>query len=226
MAVAASRGDVVAAVSDESVLFTADAAFDNTHTTAKKAPLSYANHPAVPNPMTNVQFDNVMKAASLHLGRADFSADVACCAGMQRTGNAGVVGTLTDGLDSIDNEAEFYAVVNSTAARGKVVRLINYCGGPGTNILGCSWVAGNGMVLVRFGNVADEGVLWAHEYGHNAGLSHNPIAPTSCTPASAAARWASRRRSAASTGRPPPAPRSRRSPSEPAPTTIPTRCRT
>ena len=74
---------------------------------------------------------------------------------------------------SIDNEAEFYAVINNTVARAKVVRLINYCGGPGTNILGCSWIAGNGMVLVRFGSVADEGALWAHEYGHNAGLGHN-----------------------------------------------------
>ena len=151
--------------------------FDSTHTTVKKAPLSYANHPAVTNPMTNAQFDNVMKAASLHLGRADFSADVACCAGMQRSGNAGVVGTATDGLDVIDNETEFYAVINNTAARAKIVRLINYCGGPlppGSNVLGCSWIAGNGMVLVRSGSVEDEGALWAHEYGHNAGLGHNP----------------------------------------------------
>ena len=169
----ASGGEAVAAVSDQSVRFTADAAFDSTHTTVKKAPLSYANHPAVTNPMTNAQFDNVMKAASLHLGRADFSADVACCAGMQRSGNAGVVGTATDGLDVIDNETEFYAMVNNTAARAKIVRLINYCGGPGSNILGCSWVGGNGMVMVRFGNVADEAALWAHEYGHNAGLGHN-----------------------------------------------------
>ncbi len=173
VAAPASAGDAALAVSDESVRFTADAAFDSTHTTVKKAPLTIANHPAVPNPMTNAQFDNVMKAASLHLGRADFSADVACCAGMQRSGNAGVFGSPTDGLDVIDNETEFYAVINHTVARAKVVRLINYCGGPGTNILGCSWVAGNGMVMVRFGNVADEGALWAHEYGHNAGLSHN-----------------------------------------------------
>ncbi len=30
------------------------------------------------------------------------------------------------------------------------------------------------MVLVRSGGVEDEGALWAHEYGHNAGLTHNP----------------------------------------------------
>ena len=169
----ASGVDAVSAVAEESVRFTTDAVFDTTHSTVKRAPLSYANHPAVPNPMTNSQFDGVMKAASLHLGRADFSADVACCAGMQRSGNAGAFGASTDGLDVIDNDAEFYAVINNTVARAKVVRLINYCSGPGTNILGCSWIAGNGMVLVRSGSVADEGALWAHEYGHNAGLSHN-----------------------------------------------------
>ena len=165
------------AANDESVRFQADAAFDNIHATVKKAPLSYANHPAVTNPMTNAQFDNVMKAASLHLGRADFSADVACCAGMQRSGNAGSFGSPTDGLDIVDNETEFYAVINNPVARGKIVRLINYCSGPappGSNILGCSWIAGNGMIMVRSGGgVENEGALWAHEYGHNAGLGHN-----------------------------------------------------
>ena len=157
--------------------FQVDALFDNVHTTVKKAPLSYANHPAVPNPMTNTQLDNVMKAASLHLGRADFSADVACCAGMQRSGNAGSFGTPTDGLDIVDNDTEFFAVINHTAGRAKIVRLINYCGTtapPSTNVLGCSWIAGNGMIVVRSGGVEDEGSLWAHEYGHNAGLGHNP----------------------------------------------------
>jgi hypothetical protein len=95
---------------------------------------------------------------------------------MQRSGNANTFGAATDGLDVVDNETEFYSVINNTAARVKIVRLINYCSGtapPGSNILGCSWIAGNGMIMVRFGNLAQEGALWAHEYGHNAGLGHN-----------------------------------------------------
>ena len=146
------------------------------HSIVKKAPISYANHPAVPNPMTNSRADEILSAASLHLGRADFSTDVACCAGMQRSGNAGSFGSPGDGLDVIDDEAEFYAVINHTAGRVKIVRLINYCAGsaPGSNMLGCSWIAGNGIVLVRSGSVEDEGALWAHEFGHNAGLGHNP----------------------------------------------------
>ena len=156
--------------------FQVDAAFDSTHLIVKKAPISYANHPDVPDPMTNRRADDILKAASLHLGRADFSTDVACCAGMQRSGNAASFGSAGDGLDVIDDEAEFYAVINHTAGRVKIVRLINYCAGsaPGSNVLGCSWSSGNGIVVVRSGGVEDEGALWAHEFGHNAGLSHNP----------------------------------------------------
>ena len=29
------------------------------------------------------------------------------------------------------------------------------------------------MALVRYGDVGNEGALWAHEYGHNVGLGHN-----------------------------------------------------
>jgi hypothetical protein len=55
------------------------------------------------------------------------------------------------------------------------VRLINYCGGSGTNIIGCARVGGNGMAVVREGSPFsfEEGSLWLHEYGHNAGLNHN-----------------------------------------------------
>jgi hypothetical protein len=159
------------------VRFEVDALFDNVHDTVKKAQITFANHPAVPNPLTNAEVDQIMTAASLHLGRADFSSDVACCAGMQRSGNVQSFGSSSDGLDVVDNEAELYAVINHTAGRVKVVRLINYCGGappPGSNVLGCSWIAGNGIVVVRTSGVEDEAALWAHEFGHNAGLLHNP----------------------------------------------------
>jgi hypothetical protein len=159
------------------VRFEVDALFDSVHDTVKKAQITFANHPAVPNPLTNAAVDQIMTAASIHLGRADFSSDVACCAGMQRSGNAQSFGSSTDGLDVIDSEAEFYAVINHTAGRVKIVRLINYCGGalpPGSNVLGCSWIAGNGMIVVRTSGVEDEAALWAHEFGHNAGLLHNP----------------------------------------------------
>lgn len=73
----------------------------------------------------------------------------------------------------IDNDTEMRSALNDGVARVKIVRQINYCGGAGTNIIGCAWVGGNGMILVRLSAIGYEAVLWIHEYGHNTGLSHN-----------------------------------------------------
>jgi hypothetical protein len=81
---------------------------------------------------------------------------------------------VNDGLDIIDDNTELVSVLNNSTARVKVVRQINYCGGTANNIIGCAWIGGNGMALVRYSNVSNEGALWAHEYGHNVGLDHNP----------------------------------------------------
>jgi hypothetical protein len=75
-----------------------------------------------------------------------------------------------DGHDSIDNATELQTVLDQRVARIKVVRVINYCGSPGTNIIGCSYTPGFGMAVVRVSS--NEGLLWLHEYGHNAGLDH------------------------------------------------------
>jgi hypothetical protein len=63
-------------------------------------------------------------------------------------------------------------VLNNATARVHVVRQINYCGGAGSNIIGCAFTPGNGMALVRLSTPTTEGMLWAHEYGHNTGLPH------------------------------------------------------
>jgi hypothetical protein len=148
--------------------------FDPTHANVRGSLLTYANHPDVTNPMDDDRLDAILANASLRMGRAEFAEDVACCAEVRRSGSAQVFGVAGDGLDSIDDASELVSVLDDSAARVKVVRLINYCSGPGSNIIGCAWIGGNGMALVRFGNRTDEGALWAHEYGHNVGLSHNP----------------------------------------------------
>ncbi len=66
-------------------------------------------------------------------------------------------------------------MLNNTTARFKVVRAINYCAGPGTNIIGCAWIGGYGAAVVRRTELGSEAVLWVHEYGHNVGLNHNTI---------------------------------------------------
>jgi len=148
---------------------------DPNHDNVNYNQLDYANHVNVSNPMNDARLDSSLDTATRRMGQANFSADVACCAGIVRTGSALDFGASNDGLDIIDTDTELRAVLNDSVARFKVVRQINYCGGPASNVIGCAWIGGKGAAVVRFGTVAQEGVLWAHEYGHNVGLYHNDI---------------------------------------------------
>jgi hypothetical protein len=146
----------------------------DTQANCHNVPLTYANHPAVPSPMTNAALDIALRDGSLRTGRSDFSGDVSCCATATRSGNAATFGSLNDGLDSIDNSQEQSKVLGNNKGRMKVIRVINYCGGTGTNIIGCAYQSYWGAAVVRTQPQWSEGVLWFHEYGHNAGQSHNP----------------------------------------------------
>jgi len=149
-------------------------AMDGSHSQVNISLLDYANHPDNTDPMTDAELDAAFADISLVMGKADFTGDVACCAGAERDGTGQSFGSTGDGLDVIDTNDELLAVLDDGVARVKVVRAINYCGGPGNNIIGCAWVGAWGMTLVRYGSdPLTEGKLWLHEYGHNAGLSHN-----------------------------------------------------
>ena len=134
--------------------------------------LGYRNHVEVTNPMNNTRLASVFADANGRAQVANFSADVACCVSLSIVGSGGTFGSSTDGLDTIDSSIELTQVLNNPVARVKVVREINWCGGPGTNIVGCAWVGGNGMAVVRLTNLGSEGILWIHEFGHNVGLGH------------------------------------------------------
>jgi hypothetical protein len=134
--------------------------------------ITYANHVDVPNPMTDDRLDDVFRQANLRAGRSDLSGDVACCVTMTRSGTAGVLGSPGDGLDIIDTSGELVAVLGNGVSRAKVVRAINYCSGPGSNIVGCAWTPGGGLAVVRM-SLTNESILWIHEYGHNTGLGHS-----------------------------------------------------
>ena len=69
------------------------------------------------------------------------------------------------------SSSELNTVLGSGPARVKVVRAINFCGQPGTNIAGCAYTPGPAMTVVRVSS--NEDALWLHEYGHNTGLVHN-----------------------------------------------------
>jgi len=135
--------------------------------------LTFLNHANVTSPMTTARLDAVLTEATARVGTADDAADVACCAVLSRSGNGGSFGTVGDGLDAISTSSAMSAVLNQSGGRIKVVNVINWCGGNGTNIIGCSYTPGQGMVLVRLSGLGSEAVLWAHEYGHNLGLNHS-----------------------------------------------------
>jgi hypothetical protein len=124
--------------------------------------------------MTAGRLGEVLRQGSLKAARADYPDDVSCCVSYSHPGTPQTIGIPGDGLDVIDTALELTTILDSTVARVKVVRAINYCGGPGSNIIGCAYVGGFGMSLVRLSSSSDEGALWVHEYGHNAGLGHSP----------------------------------------------------
>ncbi len=134
--------------------------------------LDYANHVDLSNKMTDGRLDDALSRSNLRVGRADYDGDVGCCVTLSRLGTGQIFGQPGDGLDAIDNGTELNQVMGDGTARVKVVRAINYCGGPGFNIIGCASTPGDGMVVVRLSDPTDEGVLWTHEYGHNTGLGH------------------------------------------------------
>jgi hypothetical protein len=117
--------------------------------------------------MSNARADQITANATAVLRRNDGPGDVACATSFVRSGN---VTSFSNGDGSIDSSAEFNAI---TALAGwvKVVNQINWCGALVPNVIGCAPVPGRSLVVVRFtGN--QEGILWAHEFGHNAGLNH------------------------------------------------------
>jgi hypothetical protein len=139
--------------------------------TGDESPLTFANHVDLTSPMTDARLDTILDSASSAAGFVDFPEDVACCIRVTRGNSARTFGTPGDGQDVIGDRETLYAVADNPVARVKVVRLINYCGGPGTNIIGCAFTPGDSMIVVRVSS--NEGLLWLHEYGHNAGLGHN-----------------------------------------------------
>lgn len=145
----------------------------DTQSVAHDSRLDYANHVDLTDPMTDARMDQLMAEGSLRVGQADFSKDIACCVTYSRKGTGATFGSPGDGLDVVGNVTEMLSVLDDPSARIKVVRLINYCGGPGNNIIGCAWVGDYGAMVVRRSNLGSETVLWVHEYGHNTDLRHN-----------------------------------------------------
>ena len=117
--------------------------------------------------LTNADADRILGDATTVLQANDGAGDVACATAFGRTGD---VTAFTEGDGSIDSAAEFNALV-ALPGQIKIVNQINWCGALIPNVIGCAPVPGNSLAVVRF-TPSLEGILLAHEYGHNKGLNH------------------------------------------------------
>jgi hypothetical protein len=93
--------------------------------------------------------------------------DAACCMQLEAI-ELEIFGTPGDGLDVIDNEMEFSALLGRKA----LVQSINWCSVPGAGIVGCAQTPGNTLAVALDAPVGFLPVSLAHERGHNAGLQH------------------------------------------------------
>jgi hypothetical protein len=111
--------------------------------------------------------------------------DVACDVRMKKFNGAAVLPILWP--DSVINTMAELALLNGGGTTAKMVNIVAICTGndlesPVTvgNIIGCGNLGSNGFIVERrTGNANNqtEGILWAHEYGHNKNLPHTTADP-------------------------------------------------
>jgi hypothetical protein len=123
------------------------------------------------------RIDDILNIASEIMQTADSASDVACCVALQRDGPIGTF-TTTDGI--INTSTDMYAIFNMGAYGAKLVPALDYCGGYNPSIIGCAYInSPKNMILEHLSSLTLNGILWAHEFGHNQGLYHtNPADST------------------------------------------------
>ncbi len=125
--------------------------------------LSVRRHSTAPA-LGEAHADDILSDASTVLQDVDGTDDVACNVSLRRLG---AVTTFTNGDGSIDNSAEFQALEGGV----NFVDAINWCGQLSPNIIGCAEMPGDIIAVVQHAD-NEEGILWAHEFGHTQGLDH------------------------------------------------------
>ncbi len=116
--------------------------------------------------------DAILSDASLVLQSADSEEDIACAVTFARQGPVEV---FAEGDGSVDSGIAL-AQVFGIPAGVKTVRDVNFCQGTfNTSYRGCGLTNQDNLIVERY--LADlEGILWAHEFGHNKGLPHRDTA--------------------------------------------------
>lgn len=129
--------------------------------------MQISQHNTATPALTNARADTIAADMTLILQVSDSAGDEECRVRFERDGNSATF-TATTGV--INSQADFNTVIN-LPGMVKVVNQINWCNALAPNIIGCAPIPGNSFAVVRSG-LLQEGVLWAHEFGHNMGLNH------------------------------------------------------
>jgi hypothetical protein len=135
----------------------------------------------LPNGDADTNYTAARTVLSTNNGSGDVSCDVSA---LSRNGD---VSTFTTGNGIVNSQSDFNTIIG-LAGFTKVVNQINWCGTISPNWIGCTPTPGSSMLVVRY-TANQEGILWAHEYGHSRGLNHrndsdaimNPVIGTNRT---------------------------------------------
>ncbi len=121
-------------------------------------------------PLSDADADRILGAMGAVLQSADSASDIATRVQFVRNGPVQLLPANVAG--TIQTEADLTALLDAGTGV-KIVQAIRWCGGPGGSIIGCAPVGSPSVNLaaMRF-TESQEGILWGHEYGHNAGLGH------------------------------------------------------
>ncbi|MFC5477715.1 hypothetical protein [Massilia suwonensis] len=121
-------------------------------------------------PLSDADADRILGDMGTILQSDDSAADVATPLRFVRNGPVQLLPANIPA--AIQTEADLLALLNAGSGV-KIVDAIRWCGGPGGSIIGCAPVGSPtvNLAAVRF-TENQEGLIWVHEYGHNAGLPH------------------------------------------------------
>lgn len=120
--------------------------------------------------LSTAEADRILADMGAVLQSKDASNDVSTSIRFRRNGSIRV---LPNHISGVIQSASQFEALKRVGSGVKIVRAIRWCGGPGGSIIGCAPVGSRevNVAAVRF-TPNQEGILWAHEYGHNVGLSH------------------------------------------------------
>jgi hypothetical protein len=125
--------------------------------------------------MNDAAADTALTDATRVLWTNDVAGDIVCNVRLARSGT---VNTFAQGNGIINSNADFNTIVGLPGFV-KVVNQINWCGAIIPNVIGCAPTPGGSLIVIRFAQgTIQEGILWAHEYGHTRGLPHRAGATT------------------------------------------------